>query len=828
MAGKPEEKYQPGELKKVKKKLGQLSREETKRMTKILGGEIGIEKTEQHINERYMEILDRNRRKSEDKWINEAPAASSIWQEEKSKPQITYSYMERIKLYFLASHPDHSIKTTRQSVSAIFDIFSKQRNYVNSHVIENSNYLFFKSIKALVSSTRIISKNIQKKYIRREENPFYWIILDIICSWDIESMQDEIFILKRKPKRISLDSCLPLIKLVYTPLIRLSKLNQKNDIESAIKYAYKLSITGLNKKDLQGDRLRKSYTLALSEINNVFRIIKYRLYPLLLMSVSTKAYDYNTMFKIKGHEIINFLDLKTSDLVTSFDKKISQANNEISTEPELQENEKPKNKNVEDISIHQGTFLLDLMFPGAGWNKLAEKPDMYPYFKSILNLPNEVSLISPGDSLQKIIILLIMLKDMFYGFSNFEYGFFRKDSGKVIELQEIMQPLIKNWYLFIDELILKNFLVPLHEYCRHLESSTDFAETDYAKRIASDILWIKKKYICPNISLHLPKIMQPRTKIAIPILYKSVSELTVILERMVLEIFSRGELAIETLRNHESESQFEIENHVSRRIKSLLKKDRKKLTNGDLILYTYKIVMVLNNIMQSSGQSGDENEIFGLFRSEGSRGYKPIYSVSSDNAFFGIKDKKLKTEINPEDETGHTDLITGFFGKNQLFTYLQQYISDYKDSENMFSIIHINIQGFKTDSVTDSSEDSIDLLKSAGKAIFDSIRLLKDIPFRTGRDNIYILLPETDIKAALKVAERIYSNEHSKKNLYIGVTQYKSEMDKNQIMTILENTISKQLPAPGITYYNVDSGKYIQHSSCHQQDSAIKHDNAIQ
>ena len=809
MAGRPEEKYKPGELTKIKKKLGQLSREEEERMTEVLGGEIGIEKTDQHINERYMEILDRNRRKGEDRWINQAPAASSIWQEEKSKTQIKYGYMEKIKLYFLASHPDHSIKTTRHTVSAIFDIFSKQKNYVNSHLIENSSYLFYKSIRTLVSSTRFISKNIQKKYIRREENPFYWIIIDIICSWDIESIQDEILRLKRNPKKITLDSCLPLIKLVYTPLIRLSKLNWKNDIESAVNYAYKLSVTGLHKKDLQVDRLRKSYTLALSEINNVFRIIKYRLYPLLLMSVSSKAYDYNTMFKLKGHEILNFLDLKTADLVTSFDRKISQAINEKTSEPESQVNEKTENKTVENIGIHQGTLLLDLMFPGAGWNKLEDNPDMYPYFKSILNLPNEVSLISPGDSLQKIIILLTMLKDIFYGFSNIEYGFFRDDNDKVVELREIMEPLIKNWYLFIDELILKNYLGPLHEYCRHLESSTDFAETEYAKRIASDILWIKKKYICPNISLHLPKIMQPRTKISIPILHKSVSQLTVILERMVLEIFSRGEVAIETLRNPENESQFEIENHVSRRIRSLLKGDRKKLTNGDLILYTYKIVMVLNDIIQSSEQSGDKNGISGLFRSEGARGYKPIYSVSSDNTFFRIKDKKLQTEINPEDDTASTDLITGFFGKKQLSGYLQQYIASCKDSESMFSMIHINIQGFPTD----SAAESIGLLENAGKDISDSIRLLKDIPFRTGRDNIYILLPETDSAAALKVTERIFSNEHSEIKLYIGLTQYKSGMDENQIMTILKNTISKQLPSPGITYYDVDSGKYIRKSS---------------
>ncbi len=811
MAERPEEKYEPGELTGIKKNLGPVTRKEAKRMSGILGGKIGVEKTDQRISESYLEISDQNRRKGEDKWISQVPPESnSPREEDEEETTIRYGYIERIKLYYLASHPDHCIKTTRQIFSAIFSLFSNQQNYINSHFIENSNYYFYKSIKTLVISTRFVTKNIQKKYIRREENPFYWKILDIICSWDIQSIQDEIFILKRKPKQISLNMCLSVIKLIYVPLIKLSKVNRKNDIESAVKYAYKLSIKGLHKKDLQRDRLRKSYALALSEINNVFVLIKYRLYPLLLMAVSSKAYDYNTMFKRKGHEILSFLELETSDLVTSSDIKVPGANSEGPADLELPDDEITEREEGKDIGVHQGTLLLDLMFPKAGWSNLDDNPDMYPYFKSILNLPNEVALISPDDSLQRIVILLALLKDMFYGFSNIEYGFFRDSYGKVIELQETMEPLIRNWYLFIDELILKNYLGPLHVYCRHLESNTDFAESDYAKRIASDILWVKKKYICPNISLHLPKIMQPGIITTIPILYKSVSQFKDILERMVLEIFSRGEVAIETIRNSEKEFRFEIENHVSRRIKTLFKEDNKKLTNGDIILYTYKIVMVLNNIMQSSDYSDGRNEISGLFRSEGSRGYKPIYSVSSDNVFFRIKGKKPIININPEDDTGSTDIITGFFGKNQLALYLNQYIEGPEDLENVFSMIHINIKGFLTHSAEKSYANSISLLENAGKAISCSIRLLKDIPFRTGQDNIYIILPGTNISEALKVAERILSNKYIKNKFFIGVTQYKSGMDEDQIMTILENTISKQLPVPGVTYYDVERNKYIQ------------------
>ncbi|MCK5674843.1 MAG: hypothetical protein KAH95_15800, partial [Spirochaetales bacterium] len=438
------------------------------------------------------------------------------------------------------------------------------------------------------------------------------------------------------------------------------------------------------KKDLQIDRLRKSFTLAVSEINNVFVIIKFRLYPLLLMFVSSKVYDYNTMFKLKGHEILNFLDLTTNDLITFFEKEDSVASNKEPIEDNSQEVQIEK---LESIGNQQGLIFLNNMFPGAGWENLSENPDMYPYFKTILNLPNEISLISQNDPLQKIVILIAILKDIFYGFSNIEYGYFVNDMDKPIEIKDKINLIIKNWYLFIDELILKQYLSPLNEYCRNLERSTNLVETEYTKKIASNILWLKKTYIFPNLPLNLPKIMQPSTKSSIPKLYESVRQLKAILERMVFEIYSQGEVAIETLRNPEDEPWFEIANHVSKRLITLLKEENNKLTNSKLILYAYEIVEVLDNIIQTTNKEVNEVGISGLFRSEGSRGFKPIYSVNSENTFFRVKNKKLKININLDEDTGSTDILTGLYGKAKLSVYLKQFISSYTDLNKSFSLM---------------------------------------------------------------------------------------------------------------------------------------------
>ena len=803
MARRPEEKYKPGELTKIKNNLGDLSKDEAEKMSKILGGEIGVEQTDQNINDRYMDMSNQNKSRSKDKWIHHTPISNDNIHENEDGDKIKFSYLEKIKLFYLASHPDHSIKTTKQTIRAVFDILLNQKNYINPNLIESSNYFFYKSIKNLVKSTRVISKSIEKKYIRREENPFYWLIADTICSWDIESIQEEIFKLKQKSQNIPLDSWAPLIKQIYIPIILLSKLNRKKDIEGALQYLYKLSIDGLFKKDLQIDRLRKSYTLAVSEINNVFVIIKFRLYPLLLMFVSSKVYDYNTMFKLKGHEILNFLDLNTDDLITFFEKEDSVTFKKESIEDDSMES---KIEIIENIGNQQGLIFLDKMFPTAGWERLSENPDMYPYFKPILNIPNEISLISQNDPLQKIVILIAILKDLFYGFSNIEYGYYVNEVDKPVEVKDEIDLLIKNWYLFIDELILKQYLSPLNEYCRNLERSTDLTETEYTKRIASDILWLKKTYIFPNLPINLPKIMQPRTKSLLPKLYESVKQLKVILKRMVLEIYSQGEIAIETLKNPEDEPWFEIENHVSKRLISILKANNKKLTNKELILYTYEIVEVLDNIIQTTNQEVNKVGISGLFRSEGSRGFKPIYSVNSENTFFRVKDKKFKTNIDLNEETGSTDLLTGFYGKAQLSSYLPQFISTYTSLKKPFSFMHIKIHNFDTKPL----DTSIKSIKNTSQAISESIHLLNDFPFRTEKDNFYIILPEKDRTLAIKTGERIFSSKHNIHQLYIGICEYKEDIGIEKIMAYLDNTILKLLPTPGISYYDIESEKYTQ------------------
>ena len=90
MAAKPEEKYDPGELTRTKINLGKISEDEAKRMSRILGGEIGTEKTGHSINERYQELSKQNKKNREDKWISQKPYTSTTDIDKKANKPIKY------------------------------------------------------------------------------------------------------------------------------------------------------------------------------------------------------------------------------------------------------------------------------------------------------------------------------------------------------------------------------------------------------------------------------------------------------------------------------------------------------------------------------------------------------------------------------------------------------------------------------------------------------------------------------------------------------------------------------------------------------------------
>jgi len=131
------------------------------------------------------------------------------------------------------------------------------------------------------------------------------------------------------------------------------------------------------------------------------------------------------------------------------------------------------------------------------------------------------------------------------------------------------------------------------------------------------------------------------------------------------------------------------------------------------------------------------------------------------------------------------DKLTGLY--NRLF-FDKQYIYLINKSEKEkipLSMIIIDIDNFKKINDTYGHKEGDKILKKIGESIQDSIRR-SDLAFRYGGEEFVVLLPETPLKEAILIAERIKENIPKKVKINNtpvtisgGVSEYKQEGAKN-------------------------------------------------
>ncbi len=810
MAGRPKELFNPGELDRTRKNLGILSAAEAKRMAEILGGEIGIERTDEAINSRYRQLAEQNRRKHDTLVTRGVPRRDVIKERQKvsrpvikTKPveNVKQPYFERIKMAVAANKSSYRIKSFSGVIGAFFSFLPGYKNRINPQFIKNINSAVYNHIERLVTSCRILYAGIENKDMCEKRNPYAWSIIRTIIEWDIETLEMEIKRLKSISYAVTVESCTGLIRRIYTPMILLSKVPHDPDIKDAVEYLYKQGISGLPEKHIKIPKLRKRYILAHNEIQSVFSEIKYNAYPLLLMRISPKAYSFTDMLKFQGKAILNFLDIGIDDLV-KYTEPPPPENHDDGKDglSEEKDGELEKEPPPLDIGISQGLFFLESIFPGSGWLKLKNNPDMFTYFQPLLDLNPDMALIAPEDILQKVIILTGILKELFFGFRSIKYGQLRDFSGNAVDLRTRMDEITDNWYHFLTTLIEKNYLTSLTEYARQLERDSTFPDSDYGKRIEADILWMRKKYIFPHTYLDTPKIMKPRINLSVPKLYEKTTVLRSILERMVLEIWNDEDMPVESVLNPEDEAQFEVESEVSKRLKLYYRRKGKPLLNKNLILSALHVVLVMDYLMNDRSSPVYSVEPAPLFRSEGNLGVIPVYSIKSGNP----EDAGLfpgDADFDPDGETGEIDMLSGFPGSTALNSYLKRNIERSEETGLPFTVIRLETRDYR-------HENKREVLERLVAAVSDSIRQFEDIPLRISADRMYIILPETSVKDALTPVRRILEKTEETLPCFIAAAEFDSSWSPEDILEKVEETLelSKSFPAPMFTFINPETG----------------------
>lgn len=149
-----------------------------------------------------------------------------------------------------------------------------------------------------------------------------------------------------------------------------------------------------------------------------------------------------------------------------------------------------------------------------------------------------------------------------------------------------------------------------------------------------------------------------------------------------------------------------------------------------------------------------------------------------------MDEKKIKNTLSEEKKVIYDksikDSLTGLYNRYHLEERLDNILNELSKIYSEISVAFIDIDNFKTINDTYGHINGDMTLKNLGEQINNSIRE-SDYAFRYGGDEFLIIYPNTKVKAALKITERLKQNASMssvkenkiKLSLSIGITTYR-------------------------------------------------------
>jgi hypothetical protein len=675
MAKKEKAIYEPGELDRVRGNLGSIDQSEAKRMVQVLGGEVGVEKTDPPQSPSR---LPRNRTEKVDLVVGsrnypkrrvelasdeeEQNLQKRTFRKNSGNPAddpsvpVKVSYIERIKMDKFAAQSVFEIKNLGQVLFSIISLFINNPDFVNPRFVTKRMDEYYKKMELLVVSTRtLFPRNNQKRSDQlKRSSSLAFSILDTIRYWNIERIASELARVQAHPREIKISDFTDILRAIYKPLFILEQL----DTEIHIKGAYKLLYRTLcleNPMDIDArDGYQELIRSAIAAIGTIRKDIQYLLYPLLLKLLSNRWLSYQNFFIERRNRFMAFIDAGEEDQLIPTDivfhpeekviEKIEDETGESVIEelegidendPEAEEKQAKKNAREAELkALDRGLATLETLFPKAGWDHADTYPDLYPYFANIFDIKRGFDLIAPTDPLIQIAILVRILEELFFGLRHVSFGVVIGADGNPDGVNDVLGKIIIGWTGYIEVSFVKEYLPRLGEYCRILESTTESRTSTYAKRVLNELHWAKRLYFLPYYkfeSLFAP----PFQKKDITPLYPEIRQLRKYLTAVAAGIDQGNKIGgadqkapCDGIDNPWDPYVFQVPNPLSIRLNALLA--NKKRNNATLIFFTLAVTTVLDYLVNNenswaygTGRPG------ALFRSVDGQGIKPQFGVES-------------------------------------------------------------------------------------------------------------------------------------------------------------------------------------------------------
>ena len=676
MAKKPNEIYEPGELNRVRGKLGPIDVQEAKRMAQILGGEVGSEKSAAPARDgsrarretvelvvpgkkrkrpgRAVEIISSD---DDDELLLSRPAPKAS-DDPADDPSIILKipYAERIKMDRYAAQFDFEIKNSMQVLMSALTFVGEPVDYVNPRFVTKRMNSYYGKIEALVTSTRgLFPRNNARRSERlKKTSPYVFSILDVIRHWNIEKINADLSKLQARHRQVKATDFADILKAIYKPLFILEKLDIEAHIKGAYKLLYKIIYieNPMETKDKNQDLIRT----ALTSFAEVRRSVQYLLYPLLMKLISDRWYPYERLFIERRHRYIAFIGASESDQLKPVDINLDQAESakaeaEQQEEENKEEAESQENKKEEDPddpkvierkakeaaaesdrkALSHSLGVMETLFPEAGWDRLSDYPDFYPYFVNLYGLRRGYELIAPTDPLQQVVPLMHILDDLCVGLRYVTFGSVTGPDGRLTKVEDQIGKIITGWRRYIDDSFNKEYLPRLLEYCRILEHSAESRTSSFAKRTLNELRWSKRLYFLPYYKFESlgPPPFPSQDAITI---YGEVRTLRKYLTLVAAGIEqgnrkggAEAKAPCPGIENPWDPYNFEIPNPVSKRMDALLSPAKKN--NAVLVFFALSAATVLDNLINNENSWAYSERPGAIFRSVNGDGTVPQFGV---------------------------------------------------------------------------------------------------------------------------------------------------------------------------------------------------------
>ena len=674
--------YSPGELAKTRGrlKIEQLDIDEAKRMTKLLGGEIGYERTEEQENARHkprvrhetveVNIGGRHREGRRVETISTDNANTLDWKEylKKKKKEddpaddpsvpVKASYWERVRMDKYCGQAEFEIKSSGQVLFSMLSILSDPPDYVNAAFVNRRMNDYYKRIELLVTAVRSLlpRNNLKRNEKLKKASPFAFSILDTLRYWNIDQISTNLSRIQTRPRSVKVADFTEILRDIYKPLYILEQLDAETHIKESFKLLYKVLF--LENPTEAKSKYQELIRTAISSYGTIKRDIRFQLYPMLLKLLSHCWIPYETFFLERKNRIKAFLQVTDRT-------RISPQMEHAATEEEAAEiaeqakeaAESPETRGIFDESqmneplteedrvkqqIHEskikalekGLSALETLFPKAGWERISLYPDFYPYFSDVFTVKKGVELIAPTDPLQQVYFLSRIIEELFFGLRYTVFGVIMGPDGNPERVDESIARIINDWQRVNENSFDKEYIPRLAEYCRLLENTAESRTSNYAKRLTNELHWAKRLYFLPYYKFEsiMPPPFQKNTADA---LYPEVRSLKRYLSAIAAGIEQgnkRGgadeRAPCDGIDNPWDPYVFQVPNPVSRRLDLLL--PPKKRNNASLIFFTLAITVVLDHLLNDEESWAYSDRAGFLFRSENGEGIRPLFGIESN------------------------------------------------------------------------------------------------------------------------------------------------------------------------------------------------------